>query len=120
LISVPLFFLKVGNLSSYTSIFLQAAFFVSLVHVNQETVVYKLLRTYPAKILGACSYSTYVLHGAILHICISIANMFYPIKNATPPYYWMIIACTAVVVVFVSILSYRFVEHPFMYKKVNN
>lgn len=106
--------------NSYASIFLQALFFVALVHLREGTIAYRLLQTRPAKILGACSYSTYVLHGVLLHIGISAMSMFLPVKNATPLIFWTAITIIAVVVVFVSVLSYRYVEHPFMFKKVEN
>lgn len=120
LLSVPAVFLIPGSSESYVSIFLQALFFISLVHMQQGTIIYKWLQTRPAKILGACSYSTYVLHGVLLHIGISVANIYSPIKTETPLFFWVTIALVAVVVVVVSVLSYRFVEHPFMLKRVKN
>jgi peptidoglycan/LPS O-acetylase OafA/YrhL len=120
LASIPAVFLLSDFSGPYPTIFLLTLFFLSLVHMHPETIVYKLLQTQPAKILGACSYSTYVLHGAILHIGISVANRFSPISSATPLFFWAMIACIAIVVVVVSILSYRFVEHPFMLKRVKN
>lgn len=102
---------------SYVSIFLQAIFFLSLIHLRQETVVFKLFQTRAAKILGACSYSTYVLHGVILYIGFAMTNMFFPVSKMTPMMFWALIASLSFIVVIVSVLSYRFVEHPFITKK---
>jgi peptidoglycan/LPS O-acetylase OafA/YrhL len=120
LASIPAVFLLFDTPRSYASVFLQTLFFVSLVHMRQETIVFKLLQTLPARILGACSYSTYVLHGVILHIGMNVANMFFPIRNAAPLTFWMTIAFIAPIVVVFSVLSYRFVEHPFMLRRVRN
>lgn len=117
LASVPAVFLLFDTSRSYASIFLQTLFFVSLVHLRQGTIVSRLLQTQPARILGACSYSTYVLHGVILHIGMNVANMFSPIKGATPLIFWMVIALIAPLVVVFSVLSYRFVEHPFILRR---
>lgn len=118
--SIVAVFLLSGILGLYALIFLQAVFFISLVHMGQETVAYKLLQTRPAKILGACSYSTYVLHGVILHVGMSTVSAFMPMKGATPLAFWLVMAGIAVVLVFLSILSFRFVEHPFMLKRIKS
>lgn len=117
LASILSVFLIFGVSPSYAAIFLQAIFFLSLVHLRQETVVFKLFQTRAAKILGASSYSTYVLHGVILYLGFIMANVLSPVNKMTPMMFWTLMASLSVIVVIASVLSYRFIEHPFIARK---
>lgn len=117
LASILSIFLFFGTSPSYMATFLLSIFFLSLIHLRQESVLFKLLQTRAAKILGACSYSTYVLHGVILYVGFAIANIFFPVGKMTPMMFWALMASLSVIVVIASVLSYRFIEHPFIAKK---
>lgn len=87
---------------------------MSLVHIQKESLVYKLLQTRSAKLLGSISYSTYIIHCIVLYLSFYMMNMIYPIKQFNGWQFWMFITSIALFLVVVSALSYRYVEYPFL------
>jgi peptidoglycan/LPS O-acetylase OafA/YrhL len=73
-----------------------------------------LLTTASAKLLGAISYSIYLLHGIVLYLVLRVTNHFCPITSLDPLRYWVLIAGCGCLVVICSAISYRFIEHPFI------
>jgi len=103
-----------STMYNYVSLFFMFIFFISLVHIQQESKVYKLLQTRPAKLLGSISYSTYIIHCIVLYLSFYMMNIIYPIKQFSGGQFWMFIAFIALFLVAVSALSYRYVEYPFL------
>jgi len=103
-----------STMYNYVSLFFMCIFFISLVHIQQESKVYKLLQTRPAKLLGSISYSTYIIHCIVLYLSFYMMNIIYPIKQFNEGQFWMFITFIALFLVVVSALSYRYVEYPFL------
>ncbi|WP_416050609.1 acyltransferase family protein [Cupriavidus basilensis] len=72
----------------------------------------------PARVLGAASYSLYVLHCVILQAVLLAVNSITPVGEMKALPYWGLMACVAGVIVFTSLITFRWVEHPFMGKPV--
>jgi len=75
--------------------------------------VFGLLRRSGLVVLGRISYSTYVLHGAVLFVGSRLLNRLVPIAGMSPFVFWACLGFVGVVVVVVSAVSFQFVEHPF-------
>ncbi|WP_432743087.1 acyltransferase [Methylobacter sp. G7] len=103
-----------STMYNYFSLFFMCIFFISLVHMETGSLVYKLLQTRSAKLLGSISYSTYIIHCIILYLSFYMMNMIYPIKQFNELQFWMFITSIALFLVAVSALSYRYVEYPFL------
>jgi peptidoglycan/LPS O-acetylase OafA/YrhL len=76
--------------------------------------VYGLLRTSGLVLLGRISYSTYILHGAVLFVGSRVLDRIAHIGGMSPPAYWASIGVVGLAVVVVSAVSFQFVEHPFL------
>lgn len=103
-----------STMYNYVSLFFMCIFFISLVHIQQESLAYKLLQTRPAKLLGSISYSTYIIHCIILYLSFYMMNIIYPIKQFNGGQFWIFITVISLFLVLVSALSYRYVEYPFL------
>jgi peptidoglycan/LPS O-acetylase OafA/YrhL len=73
-----------------------------------------LLRTRAVKMLGAVSYSIYLLHGTVLYVVLGVVRRFYPIPELSPLAYWGVIAACGVLLVCLAAVTYRWLEHPFL------
>ena len=73
-----------------------------------------LLRLPGLIFLGRISYSTYILHGAVLFVGTRAIDRCLPIASMSPSVYWACIGALGIAVVLVSALSFQFVEHPFL------
>jgi peptidoglycan/LPS O-acetylase OafA/YrhL len=90
-----------------------APLFVTVCYGNR---LFGLLANRPVRLLGAAAYSIYLLHIALLHFCILGLNKIVPIGNASAVTYWSIILGLTAVLVGVSLLSFRYIEHPWIAK----
>lgn len=72
-----------------------------------------LLRLRAAKVLGAVSYSFYLLHGTVLFVAFRLADAALPVATMTPVEHWSVAALAALATVALSAVTYRHVEHRF-------
>jgi peptidoglycan/LPS O-acetylase OafA/YrhL len=77
---------------------------------------FRIIGKSAGRLLGATAYSIYLLHIALLHFCILGLNKIVPIGNASAVTYWSIILGLTAVLVGVSVLSFRYIEHPWIAK----
>lgn len=75
------------------------------------------LRFGPLKILGEISYSVYLLHLPILYVAIKLLNQFTDLNTISFNSYWFFILIVDVFIVFISSISFRFIESRFMNTK---
>jgi peptidoglycan/LPS O-acetylase OafA/YrhL len=68
------------------------------------------------RILGEVSYSIYLMHGAVLYFFFSILNVIDFSTTSLHAYYLSFPAVFGVVVL-LSLLTYKFIESPFLRKK---
>ena len=76
-----------------------------------------LLSSSPMRCLGTVSYSLYIFHGMILHLCTLMIDRYDPIRLMTPLHYWLWVLPISLVVVLWSTLSYQFIERPFFARR---
>lgn len=86
--------------------------------------IFGLLKTQAAKFLGTISYSVYLLHGIVLFGVLNSVDYFYPITSLQPIMFWSIIFVCGLLTIFVSSLTYHYIEYPFIkrikHKKVED
>lgn len=80
--------------------------------------LFGLLNTKAARFLGTISYSVYLMHGIVLFTVLNLANAITPVANLTVWCFWGLILITALLTVLTSTITYRYIEHPFLQKKV--
>lgn len=90
-------------------------FFVFLSFLYGNTL-WGLLKTPAAKLLGTMSYSIYLIHGIVLYIVLKGVNMIYPIVELSPLAFWAIMLISALCIILISGLTYRYIEYPFLKK----
>lgn len=96
---------------SYSQYAVSLIVFLSFVYGNS---LFGLLKMPAAKFLSTISYSVYLLHGIVLYFVLNSINIFYPITSMTPIAYWFTILFAGILVIVVSTVTYRFIEHPFI------
>lgn len=74
-----------------------------------------LLHPY-SQLLGLISYSIYLLHGILLFATLVFIPGLKEIVIATPLNYWTYITLNCILLVLVSAISYKYIEHPFIVK----
>lgn len=114
ILSISLIFIVCSTAYSYLSLILMFCFFVSVLWMPKNFFVYKFLTSKSSIILGSISYSTYILHSFILTVFLSYIAKNYPLFFSIGNNFWIIIFFMSIFVIFVSVLSFKFIEHPFM------
>lgn len=98
---------------SYPQYFVSMIVFLSFVYGNH---LFGILKIPAAKFLSTLSYSIYLLHGIVLFFVLRAINTFYPITSHSPLSYWIAVLFAAIVLVLISSVTYRYIEHPFIQK----
>ncbi|WGS52661.1 acyltransferase [Paraburkholderia sp. D15] len=68
----------------------------------------------PARLLGLLSYSIYVIHNWLIYVVCRLVDPYFHVDTLSPSAYWLLGGAISVAAVLVSILTYRFVEYPFI------
>ena len=65
-------------------------------------------------LLGAVSYSIYLLHCIVLFVVVTLVDAHTPIAQLPVEHYWMFATLAGMATVLLSLVTYRHVEHPFI------
>ena len=76
--------------------------------------LFGLLVSAPARLLGATSYSLYLLHSPILFLVLYFVNRWTPIASLDALSYWSVVGLAGCLLVLAAALTFRWVEYPFM------
>ncbi len=76
-----------------------------------------VLTSRPMRSLGQISYSVYIFHGVLLYVLSTLLNQHMPIASMTPLKYWAAVIGISIIVVAFSMLTYCFIERPFLPKR---
>lgn len=76
--------------------------------------LFGLLTCRPARLLGAVSYSVYLMHAIVLFVALRLVDRFAPIATMAAETYWAVVAGCGVALVVICSVSYRWIEHPLM------
>jgi len=96
---------------SVTQYFVSLVVFLSFVYGAD---LFGLLKSEVAKFLGTISYSIYLLHGIVLFVVLNSVDHFYPIVSLSPTVFWSLILFCGFVAIFISSITYRYIEYPFI------
>ena len=76
---------------------------------------YGVLKTRPLALLGTVSFSIYMIHMVIVYMLIHAFDRFvFQIGSADDLQRWMLSLGCALVAVLCALLTYRYIEHPFI------
>ncbi|GJH30555.1 acyltransferase [Caballeronia novacaledonica] len=76
--------------------------------------IFGLLSRPSAQVLGLVSYGVYLNHGVLLYAGLQFANRWFPIAQMNTFMYGATMLSIGVSITLLSMLTYRFVESPFM------
>jgi peptidoglycan/LPS O-acetylase OafA/YrhL len=85
--------------------------FTLIVHGNS---LFGVLKTSPAKLLGAISYSIYLLQGAVLYTTLRLIDHFTSISGMDQWTFLLTSALCGTMLIAVSAVTYQYIEHPFI------
>jgi len=100
-----------ADLYALQPLLLLAVFFVFVVDGQN---LMGLLASAPARLLGAVSYSVYLVHCIVLYLVMRAVNARAPIGELSVAGYWAWAAIAILLAVGLSFLTFRYVEYPFM------
>lgn len=87
-----------------------AVFFI----IASGNTLFGLLTWRPVRLLGMISYTIYLSHNFVLYLTFRLVNHFKHVATLTVPVFWLVTGLAAVPVVLLSVLTYRYVEFPFL------
>ncbi len=96
---------------SFTQYFISLGVFLSFVYGAD---LFGLLKTEMAKFLGTISYSIYLMHSIMLFAVFNSVDYFYPITSISPVLFWFLILISGIITIFISSLTYHYIEYPFI------
>lgn len=111
---IAIFFLSNIGYTKWPGFF-SFIFFISVLYGNS---IFGLLKLKATKALGLMSYSIYLLHNIILFIIFTSFNKYVlPINNLSDFQLFLLILFTLISVVFISRITYQYIEHKFYFQK---
>jgi len=90
--------------------FLSFVFFMLLINGNS---LFGLLTSLPAKLLGAISYSIYLLHNITVNQIFYSFDQYQPITSISAATFWMLVGLSGLLAIGFSMLTFRYIEHRF-------
>lgn len=85
---------------------------IAFVMIAAGNGVFGLLTNPISRTLGELAYSIYLLHGIVLFLLFRYFIGFEKLRLLPPIDYWFVIVAISPVLIFVSYISYRNIEHP--------
>jgi peptidoglycan/LPS O-acetylase OafA/YrhL len=74
-----------------------------------------LLSSSPVRFLGRISYSFYLLHVVLMTIEAAIVKRYMSLATLAPVQYWLLAAVSGAIAIFVSAITYQYLEFPFLH-----
>ena len=108
---VALMAASLWNFDGMAGVGIGAVAFLCLVYGND---IFGLLTLPGSRFLGTISYSVYLLHGLVLWAGLKIVNRLMPVASLSDAGYWTVVLGCGVMVVLISAVTYRYLEHPFL------
>lgn len=106
--------LTAGVLRRGKDLYLAEAIFLfpALALIAAGNDAFGLLRTKAARLLGASSYSIYLLHGPLLYGTLQLGLGAERVEGLSEPLYWLLGLGLTITLVLLSAITYRWIEHP--------
>jgi peptidoglycan/LPS O-acetylase OafA/YrhL len=102
----------IGQFSTANNIFCILLITIIFTLIALGTSLFGLLKNSTLKFLGEISYSTYLLHGVLLHTVLRFGFGFEKIKHLTPLEYCLVIFSITPALIVISFLGFRYIEKP--------
>lgn len=96
--------------NSFCKIFITALFTLFALGNN----LFGILNNRTLKFLGEISYSIYLLHGILLFLILHEGVGIETLKTLSRSQFWFLLMAIAPVIVFISFMTYHFIEKPFI------
>ncbi|MCE3255451.1 MAG: acyltransferase [Rickettsiaceae bacterium] len=93
------------------ALILLTIFFLAAIADNK---LVKIINFKASRLLSTISYSIYLLHGVILFVIFKFVIGFEVAKSLSVVQHWGVIAASGVIVILVSLVTYHFIELPFL------
>jgi peptidoglycan/LPS O-acetylase OafA/YrhL len=114
LLALASIFMFRSSMYTYPSLLFLTIFFVALVFLPSTSLPHKILTSKSFLMAGQASYSIYVMHTLILFVIFSYTNQYAPIAEMTPIMFWLLVTLSMILLIILSLLSYRYIEYPFL------
>jgi len=114
LLALASIFMFRSSMYTYPSLLFLTIFFVALVFLPSTSWPHKILTSKSFLMAGQASYSIYVMHTLILFVIFSYTNQYAPIAEMAPIMFWLLVTLSLILLIALSLLSYRFIEYPFL------
>ena len=94
-----------------------ALLFVAFLFIAAGNTLGGLLATRAAKLLGAVSYSFYLLHCVVLFVAFRLVDGTVGVTSLSPARHWLVAALAATAATAISAITYRRIEYPFIARR---
>ncbi|HEX3063490.1 MAG TPA: acyltransferase [Usitatibacter sp.] len=95
-----------------------ALLFVAFLFFAAGNTLGGLLTTRGAKLLGAVSYSFYLIHCIVVFVAFRLVEGTIGVATLSPARHWMVAALAATAATAISAVTYRRIEYPFIASRV--
>lgn len=89
-------------------------FFIFFLLVVYGNPIFGILTFISTKLLGTVSYSIYLLQGSVLFITLHLIDRYVSVSSMEPFAFLLATTLCGTLLIAISTLSYRFIEHPFL------
>jgi peptidoglycan/LPS O-acetylase OafA/YrhL len=94
-----------------------ALLFLPFIVFASGNSLFGLLTSPLTRLLGIVSYSVYLTHSWVLYLLSRLVNHYVSIASLTLTEYWALGAAVCVTTIGISVLTYRYIEHPFLLRR---
>ena len=115
-LSLILIFITCSTAYSYPCLFFMTLIFIVIPFIKPGSFIFKILTLRSVLIAGTVSYSTYILHSMVLAIGYLGLIHYDAISSFSDAYFLLFVFFSSLGLVTISLLSYRFIEYPFIKK----
>jgi peptidoglycan/LPS O-acetylase OafA/YrhL len=105
---------------SYPCLLLMTLFFIAIPFVSPSSFIFRILTLRSVLIAGTVSYSTYILHSMVLALGYLGLIHYDAMQFFSDEYFLLFVFLSSLALVAISLLSYRYIEYPFIRKIIVN
>jgi peptidoglycan/LPS O-acetylase OafA/YrhL len=120
-LSLFLIFTTCNSAFSYPCLLFMTLIFIVIPFIKPSSFIFKILTVRSVLIAGTVSYSTYILHSMVLALGYLGLIHYDLMSSFSDVYFLFFVFLSSLALVIISLLSYRYIEYPFIRKiKVRN
>jgi peptidoglycan/LPS O-acetylase OafA/YrhL len=115
-LSLLLIFITCSTAYSYPCLFFMTLIFIVIPFIKPDSLIFKILTLRSVLIAGTVSYSTYIMHSMVLALGYLGLIHYDAMPSFSDAYFLLFLFLSSLALVTISLLSYRFIEFPFIKK----